>query len=43
MGSLHGLALLLGDALADGVLQLGAGLGSLAPSTLGRAFVLGAN
>ena len=43
MGRLHGLAVLLGDGLADGVLHLGASLGSLATSTLGWAFVLGTN
>ena len=43
MGRLHGLAALLGDGLADCVLYLGASLGSLTPSTLGRAFVLRAN
>ena len=40
VGQLHGLALLLGDGLADGVLQLRAGLGSLAPGSLGRAFAI---
>ena len=43
MGCLHGLAVLLGDGLADGVLHLGASLASLAPVTLGRALVLRPN
>ena len=43
MGCLHSLAGLFGDALTDGVRQLGASLGSLAPITLGRAFVLRTN
>ena len=43
VGCLHGLAVLLGDGLTDGVLHRGAGLGSLTSSTLGRTFFLGAN
>ena len=43
MGCLHGLAVLLGDGLTDGVLHLGASLGSLAAFTLSRALVLGTN
>ena len=40
MGRLHGLTVLLGDGLTDGVLHLGASLASLAAGTLGGAFVL---
>ena len=43
MGCLHGLAVLLGDGLTDGVLHLGASLASLAVGTLGRTFVLRPN